>query len=698
MSKRIYTIGESDNDDKAFADIKWIYSVSDIFGLGEKERLYQDYMRDENRLITQTFGAVLGFLFTAVFVLDAVFSHSTPPNLGYPYTNVIFILIYTLDPLVVMGDKGKIRKIFPFHTVYFQGACCVIHSICYGLFLYGMSFSDGCDESPQKYQICNGVLPADQCMIYLTACTAIPIMLKCRHVAAVVLSIAVEIFFMGMTTYRINATIMGSGISLMLALSLQCIVLLEYENFSRRMYLNQTMAIHSHKSMLTVANNAVLKELRATELRNLFGNVAHDLKTPLQAFTFELDAILNHLQAGGFKSPIAHRIERSVEIMQNTSLFFQMVINRALDYSKVSSGMILQPRKDTVSLDVVLSQVRNCLRCFDTNSNVSVEVLSQVFDFIVTDFQWLAENLLCLASNAQKYSKTGKVVIRCFLAEECSSEKTAEWSYTRCRKLEIASQRDTHSLLAFEVIDDGIGFPQSECTTLFEPATPSSRQMGGTGLGLYALKHRVEGLGGSCGVRNRDDNNPGACFWFTIPYAPASNHDEVLIWKTPLASALTTPRNEEEISAIAISALADTPDSSENCAVSILIVDDSTLIRKTASRAFLNVGMATDTAVDGEDCVNKVKQGGYKLILMDIQMPVMDGIESTKRIRQMEREDGMSHVVIIGVSANSDDVTRSDAMAAGMDGFLTKPITVDSLKRCLETLNCEVLCTIESKK
>jgi two-component system, sensor histidine kinase and response regulator len=85
-----------------------------------------------------------------------------------------------------------------------------------------------------------------------------------------------------------------------------------------------------------------------------------------------------------------------------------------------------------------------------------------------------------------------------------------------------------------------------------------------------------------------------------------------------------------------------------------------------------------------------VTKGDYRLILMDIQMPVMDGIESTKRIRALEHETGAPRVVIIGVSANSDSDTRNEAMAAGMDGFLPKPINVDRLKRLLKTTYCRL--------
>jgi CheY-like chemotaxis protein/signal transduction histidine kinase len=511
---------------------------------------------------------------------------------------------------------------------------------------------------------------------------------KCRHIAAVFVSILIETIFVGLTAYRIGVPL-SSVMALLLTLILQCMILYEYENFSRRMYLNQTIAIQSHKNMLSAENEVVLKDLRTAELRHLFGNVAHDLKTPLQAFSFEMDAIVSHLQLGVVNVSVSNRIENSVEIMRSASMFLQMVINRALDYSKASSGLILQPINEPESLSKSLISVRRCLRSFDDEYDERkfvVQLLSNVNDFIVTDHRWLVENLLCLTSNAQKYSKSGQVVIRCSLAEtgRCSSFKTdAPISYSSRYQ---GSHHAPSQMLEFEVIDAGEGIPKSKRRSIFEPAQQSPRNMGGTGLGMYALRHRVLDLGGSYGVRDLKDGKPGACVWFSIPYVPANGHQGIMSWP-PVAQATSPTSLCDSILFFSATPSAKVPDDGS---AKILIVDDSALIRKTAARALKNAGMASDVAEDGAVCLDKVTKGDYRLILMDIQMPVMDGIESTKRIRALEHETGAPRVVIIGVSANSDSDTRNEAMAAGMDGFLPKPINVDSLKRLLKTTYCKL--------
>jgi signal transduction histidine kinase/ActR/RegA family two-component response regulator len=672
----------------------WKHSFSGFFGCSDEERAYQNFMRSKNRLPTQLFGTIVGFAVHFGVIIQTWFSEAPHTYSQFVYVRASVLILFLLNPFVVMGDKGIMSKILPFHTVYFQGACCVFHALVYGIFLYGMTFRKGCDSNPGHYQICNGVMPADQCMIYIIVTTAAPAVLKCRHISAVALSILIQIFFLCLTAFYVDMSYSTTGVSILITLAMQCMILFECENFSRQMYLNQTMAIQSHKTMLNAENRAVLKELRTTEMRHLFGNVAHDLKTPLQAFSFEMDAITSLVRSGGIDTSVADRIERSVDVMRNTSVFFQMVINRVLDYSKASSGVTLQPYYQPESLRELLDRVKKWVRCFDHSrgaDNITVTLLSEVCDFIVTDHQWLAENLLCLASNAQKYSKSGRVVIRCFLIEgSAPSVNSGDASTNNSTTITFRTHRTTiqptaQQMLVFEVIDDGAGVSASKRKSIFQPVDQASRLMGGTGLGLYALNQRVEALGGLCGVRDREDRKSGACFWFSIPYE-ASNSDAIM----SLVATSPSPLESWTTDDCEVMPASGPPEETLKCdsSAKILIVDDSALIRKTAARALHNGGMASDLAENGAVCLEKLAAENYKMILMDIQMPVMNGIECTKRIRDMERDSGVPRLVIIGMSANSDSDTRNEAMAAGMDGFLSKPVHLAHLKQFLRTLNC----------
>lgn len=128
-----------------------------------------------------------------------------------------------------------------------------------------------------------------------------------------------------------------------------------------------------------------------------------------------------------------------------------------------------------------------------------------------------------------------------------------------------------------------------------------------------------------------------------------------------------------------------------------MLVDDSNLIQKTSVRSFRNEGIFIDLAKNGLQCLDMVECGAYKLILMDIQMPVMDGLEATRRLRKQESErthdleSGRHPLVIVGLSANSDSETIKEAMEAGMNGFLPKPLKLSALRECLSRIGCTVL-------
>jgi CheY-like chemotaxis protein len=253
-------------------------------------------------------------------------------------------------------------------------------------------------------------------------------------------------------------------------------------------------------------------------------------------------------------------------------------------------------------------------------------------------------------------------------------------------------------MVMVEVLDEGIGISEEMQRTLFKPFKQAMRRAGGTGLGIYSLSKRVESLGGKSGVSSRSDSKSGARFWFTLPYKPDD-------------SAVAFLNNEPALSSIptgSTDALQDVIENNgssasdnhyiEEAGVSILLVEDSLLIQKTCTRAFQREGIVIDVANNGLECLEKVLQAmhGFKVLLMDVNMPLMDGLEATKRIREWERERGgdesgggdksvssCSRLVIIGLSANSDSESTQEALEAGMDRFIGKPLKLSVLRECL---------------
>ncbi len=417
-------------------------------------------------------------------------------------------------------------------------------------------------------------------------------------------------------------------------------------------------------------------------------------------------------------------IQTCVTNIRNSNTFMLMTINRCIDYTKASKGMKLVPKYETVDVREALQFPIECMSNIQERIGIKVEALSEeICSHIITDKQWLQENLLCLLSNAVKYSTEGSVTIKgklCPMITEVESKSVS--LFTRGSTARIVptvrdGSVDEHQnservdCLVFEVEDTGIGVSEEAMKHLFNPFKQAQRLAGGTGLGLYSLAKRMEALKGRYGVRVREDGKQGSLFWFSIPYKA----DEVVA----AASKEMAYEGSRREASRTLSILEDTiksqvlakPSQPSQCkgrrgsgvseALEILIVDDTPSILKMSSMMLKRQGHEIWTAENGEIALKRMEEKwrvsgkGFDLVLMDLQMPVMDGLEATRRLRGMELEgrewmvgvgSGLGVKVqqlIIGVSANSDYDTSCDALAAGMNDFFSKPFALETFNKAL---------------
>lgn len=307
-----------------------------------------------------------------------------------------------------------------------------------------------------------------------------------------------------------------------------------------------------------------------------------------------------------------------------------------MDYALISGGLELTPSNSYFNLKIALQGPCKWMRMMipsDIRLMIILAPVEESIELVVSDKHWVEENLLCLLSNAVKYSNHGTITVTAVL---------------------------NGSNIRVMVEDMGIGIADESMLLLFRKFSKlQNMASGSTGLGLYSMRMRCEAMQGSCGVQDRPDGNQGSLFWFEFPHIVSQE-----IFET---SALESFSSEDE-----------------NTPLTILIVDDSPMVVKFLTKILHPKGHNIITAYNGAAGLDKVLEmkNEIDLIIMDLQMPIMDGIEATKRIRIVEKLDpSRKKISIICSSANSNTVTEALAVDAGVDYFLPKPFKKKSLFR-----------------
>jgi CheY-like chemotaxis protein len=240
--------------------------------------------------------------------------------------------------------------------------------------------------------------------------------------------------------------------------------------------------------------------------------------------------------------------------------------------------------------------------------------------------------MINLVGNAMKFTESGEV------------------------KVQVAREGDE---LVFSVRDTGIGIPADKIGQLFQPFTQVdsslTRRHGGTGLGLAISKELVELMGGA--IRLESEEGRGSVFTFTLPYLPAEALQE--------------------------SPQPDRAQVRENRSMSVLLAEDDPMVRDLVKMSLELRGMEVTLAETGLQAVSKWKEKGMDLILMDLQMPEIDGLEATRQIRELEKDRG-TRTYIFALTAHARQEDRERCLAAGMDGFLAKPLRLEELDSLLE--------------
>jgi len=363
--------------------------------------------------------------------------------------------------------------------------------------------------------------------------------------------------------------------------------------------------------------------------------MSHEIRTPM-------NAIIGMTTIAESTDDI-ERKNYAIERIKDASKHLLGIINDVLDMSKIEADKLELAPVET-NFDHLLEKVITItnFRMEEKKQNFSLEIEDDVPRDIIVDDQRLTQVITNLLSNATKFTREGGNIQL---------------------KISLAAEKDDVCELQIEVADEGIGIAPENFAKVFTPFEQAesgiSREYGGTGLGLVISKRIVELMGGKMWVES--ELGKGACFFFT---AQVRKNNQV-------REALTDTQNDE---------VYEVGQAAEFIGKCILLVEDMEINREIAMAQLEDTGIMIDCAENGKIALEKVMAfpGKYDLIFMDIQMPVMDGLEATRRIRALPNPE-IKDLKIIAITANvfKDDIEK--CLDAGMDDHLGKPLDIDEV-------------------
>jgi two-component system, sensor histidine kinase len=365
--------------------------------------------------------------------------------------------------------------------------------------------------------------------------------------------------------------------------------------------------------------------------QNFLANMSHEIRTPLTGVLGMIDILE--------QTPLSVNQKDYLETIKTSGENLREIINQVLDYSKIEAGKIAV---NPVAFPF-RSLAQNAVELYKNSVKPGVEIHSDtdpdIPEFIEADKSRLAQVLNNFVSNAIKFTHQGSITIKSSI---------------------VARDNQNHFFtIKMEVSDTGIGIPDQLQEKLFIPFSQveamDTRNYEGTGLGLSICKQLIELMGGEIGVHSIEEK--GSTFWFSFSAKIPDSQPTITTYE---------------------------PTKHSNKQLSILLAEDKIVNQKVISLMLNAMGHRVTIANDGQEAIDIFEPGKFDLILMDIQMPIMDGITATQKLKGGNHQELPP---IVGLSANAFEGDREKYMTLGMDEYLTKPVKKEEFEGLIEKLD-----------
>ena len=646
------------------------------------KRRQQDYVNSK----TKTFNGDMFFYITA-FVITIYYLVSA---IDFLLSKQTFLSIMTLAricrtliilPLLaclhsIVSSKTKIDiKVGTIPLRYVINTTVCYHQLSTILILWGRLDYGSCRGNIVLNDNCNpvdacGSLPIDTTFNLLTAVIFIHFFTRACDFTASMVAVLISfwgVVFLELISPSLDKTIKYYALEMFIIVS----ILIYYSELREiKLYLTNIDLQIVTKNIARFEYENKLMRLHKLQMNKLIGGISHDLLTPVQSLSLDLRGLHDAMNSAFSGSADGIKlVKNNMDHLQDDMQLLGTSVNRGIDFCKAETDSPLTANMECVDfVQIAKEAIKLTKRSATSNMNIELSIIGGEHleaTQLLTDKNWLFDNFYCLLSNAVKYAASGNVI---FLVEISYERNTVQFS------VENVSASDLNEI---------------EMNVLFEGPKLNSRKTGGSGLGLYVLSRRVLTQQGQFGFKTIPDTPPKSQFWFSLPLFPKLNSFESCVVQSLGSDDSVRKRkifksdafNPSEIvskSSLSLPRRIDGADCTQ--APTVLVVDDSVTIQKSTRRSLMSAGFSVEIACDGAVSIPMMENKRYAAVLMDIEMPVMGGIEATRKIRASEMERGLGgndQQIIIGITASISAGISEQAISAGMNDFVYKPFSLD---------------------